>query len=172
MIDCFQNIYNIDNSINMINFEKRIFSKYHNVNYICEDFLVQKALIDYNSLLICHSGLRYVENNLVKLISKLLAFCSYNNDCIISETSVNLIDLFITELNRQKIHYSCYEKDVTVHRNTRLYYAYLLLNSDLRFKNDILDLSKSFGIDISDIIIDISGFKSVKQFLIHINNDR
>ena len=172
MIDCFQNIYNIDSSVNMINFEKKIFSNYHNVNCICENFLSQKIFIDYNSLLICHSGLRYVENNLIELISKLLSFSSYNNDCIISETSTSIINSFITELKRQNVQYSCYEKEVTVHRNTRIYYAYLLLNSDLSFKKNVLDLSKSFDIDISKIIIDISGFKSVKQFLIHINNER
>lgn len=172
MIECFQNIYNIDNSINMINFEKKIFSNYHNVNCICENFLSQKAFIDYNSLLICHSGLRYVENNFVELVNKLLTFSSYNNDCIISETSISIINLFITELGRQKAHYSCYEKEVTVHRNTRLYYAFLLFNDDFHFKKDILYLSKTYNIGIPDIMIDISGFKKVKQFLIHISNVR
>lgn len=169
MIEHFNKIYNIDNSMNMINFEKKFFSKYKNINYICEDFIKQKPFVDYNSLMVCHSGLRYVEDQFAKLINKLSVFCSYNNDCIISETSKRIIDLFTNELDDKDIKYSYIEKNVIVHRNTKLYFAYLLLSSDLYFKRNIFDLSKSFGIDISDMIIAVSGYKKIKQYLIFIS---
>lgn len=168
-IDEFECIYNIDCSIEMINFERSFFSKYVNVDYICEDFVKGNIAFEENSIVICHCGLRYAIYRLQSLVNSIEKIVSKNVKCLVSETNKQVIEEFISEINVKQIPYNFIEKIVKVQRNTKLYVAYILYDHDIQFRNDILKLSELLNLDISAIMIDVAGYKETKQYIIEFN---
>lgn len=163
LLENIDTIYNIDNSIEMIEFEKHIFNDHH-IKYICKDILSMKgSKIKYN-LAICHCGIRYIKHeDYANFINILLELKENNKSkCIISEVDYRFIEEIEEILYKKDIAFKNNKKTIRMHRNTTFYLSMLCYNINNDFKNTIDELSYSLNIKQYEILKEISGYKSAE----------
>lgn len=169
LAEIFDSIYNIDSSIYMINFEKKQFQGNNSIKYICEDVL-NVHFWDYKKkCIVCHCGVRYLKKQqLSAFVNKIKELLIKNSICYISETKLNLIDELINELGKYNLHCELEEKNIIVHRNTKLYVCFWLYRGDLVFKKHIDQIATQYREPYFKILTEVSGYKKCKLFVLKV----
>lgn len=170
LVDSFNAIYNVDSSIEMINFEKTKLGDIDKIRYICTDFLNMDICPSDKNLIICHCGIRYLEKKQLYLfIQRIKRLLSGDSVCYITETTKSIIDLLINGIIKLNLVYELQEENIIMHRNTKMYVAFWLYNSNEYFQSIINEISYRYNKIYYEILKEVAGYKTAKLFILKVS---